>query len=126
MSHFTTIETQIQDIGALSDACEEMGLELVGNTIARGYGDNNIKADYVIRLKGPYDIALNHEQNGRFSLTTDWWHGHVKAEVGENFSRLRQLYAVHKTCREAGKRGFTARRVNLRDGRVKVTIGGRL
>ncbi len=69
MSHFTTIKTQIKDIDALRSAVQEMGLSLLQKTTARGYYENNIKGDYVIRLKGPYDVAVNKEKEGTFDLT---------------------------------------------------------
>ncbi len=96
MSHFTTIKTQIKDIEALRSAVNELGLKLIPNTTARGYISNKTKGDYVIRLKGPYDIAVNQQPDGTFGLTTDWWDGHVEKEVGGNFGRLLQLYGVHK------------------------------
>lgn len=59
MSHFTTIETQLRDIDALRSALGELGVTLHEKATARGYANNTLKSDYVIRLKGPYDIALN-------------------------------------------------------------------
>lgn len=124
MSHFATVETQIRDAAALKTACAEMGLEVLENAVARGYGSNNIKGELVIRLKGPYDIALNRQPNGSFGLTTDWWGGHVETEVGKDYGRLLQLYAVHKAQIEARKKGLTIRRQALGDGSIKLVIGG--
>jgi hypothetical protein len=123
MSHFTTIETQIRDIAALRAACAELGVELTENAVARGYGSNAHKGEYVIRLKGPYDIAVN-QANGAFGLTTDWWDGHVEKEVGANYGRLLQLYGVHKARIEAQKKGYTTRRQTMADGAITLTIGG--
>src|SRR6266852_5622071 len=103
MSHFTTIKTQIKDIEALRSTCQEMGLTLLQNAEARGYYENKTKGDYVIRLKGPYDIALNKQPDGSFGLTADLWNGHVEQEVGPGYGKLLQLYAVHKAMREAHK-----------------------
>ena len=124
MSHFTTIETQIRDILALTEACLEMGLTLVGNAEARGYKANLHKGDYVIRLKGPYDIAVNRQANGSYGLTTDWWDGYVEKEVGKAYGRLLQLYGVHKASIEARRKGHTVRRHSMQDGAIKLTIGG--
>ena len=124
MSHFATIKTQIKDIDALQCACRELGLELLAKTRARGYGGNQRRGDYVIRLKGPFDIAVNHQKDGTFGLTTDWWAGHVEKEVGANYGRLLQLYGVHKARIEAQKKGYTVRRQTLGDGAIKLVIGG--
>ena len=124
MSHFTTIQTQIKDVTALRDACRELGVELIENAVARGYGSNNQKGEYVIKLRGPYDIAVNRQQDGTFGLTTDWWDDHVEKEVGANYGRLLQLYGVHKARIEAQRKGYTVRRQTLADGAIKLMIGG--
>ena len=124
MSHFTTIQTQVRDIAALRDACQELGLQVVEKADARGYAGNVLPGDYVVRLQGPYDIALNRQPDGTFGLTTDWWAGYVAKEVGPDYGRLLQLYGVHKAMREARKKGLTVRRQSISDGRIKLTIGG--
>src|SRR5229473_1206154 len=122
MSHFTTIKTQIKDIDALRSACTEMGLSLLQNKEARGYYENKIKGDYVVRLKGPYDIAVNKEPDGSFGLTADLWNGHVEQEVGQGYGKLLQLYGVHKAMREARNRGHLVRRSQQQDGAIKLVI----
>ena len=124
MSHFTTIKTEIKDIEALRAACQEMGLPLLQNTDARGYYQQTLKGEFVIRLKGPYDVALNRQPDQSYTLTADWWDGHVEREVGRNFGRLLQLYGVHKASREAKRRGLTVRRQPLENGAIKLFIGG--
>jgi Protein of unknown function (DUF1257) len=122
MSHFTTIKTQIKDIEALRSACQEMGLSLLQNAEARGYYENKIKGDYVIRLKGPYDIALNKQPDGSFGLTADLWQGHVENEVGQGYGKLLQLYGVHKAIREARKKGHLVSRSQQQNGAIKLSI----
>src|SRR5712691_2156315 len=122
MSHFTTIKTQVKDIEALRSACTEMGLALLQNAEARGYYQNKIKGDYVVHLKGPYDIAVNKEPGGSFGLTADLWQGHVEQEVGQNYGKLLQLYGVHKAIREARKKGHLVRRSQQQDGAIKLVI----
>ena len=124
MSHFTSIQTQIRDLAALADACKELKIELVHGGVARGYATNTRSGDAVIQLKGPYDIALNRQTDGTYGLTTDWWGGHVEKEVGTNFSKLIQLYGVHKAMREAKKKGYLASRKTLPNGAIKLIIGG--
>lgn len=124
MSHFATITTQIKDLAALTSACTELGLSVIANAKARGYAGNSIYGDHVIRLKGPYDIAVNKQPDGTFGLTTDWWDGHVAKEVGTNFGRLLQLYAIHKATAEARKRGHSVQRKAAHNGAIKLVIGG--
>jgi hypothetical protein len=122
MSHFTTIKTQIKDIDALQAACGELGVALVAHTSARGYLGNQIKGDYVIQLKGPYDIALNAQPDRSFGLTADLWQGHVEKEVGKDYGRLLQLYGVHKASLEARKKGHLVKRSQQKDGSIKLII----
>ncbi len=124
MSHFTTINTRIRDLDALADACRELGVELRGRGTARGYGSSTREGDAVIRLKGPYDIALKRMDEGTYELATDWWGGHVAREAGEKYGRLLQLYGVCKATREARRRGYGVVRRNLADGRIRLEIGG--
>ena len=129
MSHFTTIQTQIRDIDALRDACAELGLELLPNADARGFGQQRRHGEYVIRLKGPYDVAINHETaegdnkgKGSYGLTTDWWDGHVEREVGPKYGRLLQLYGVHKTMREARRQRYRVTRKLEQDGSIALSL----
>ena len=122
MSHFTTIKTQIKDVAALRAAVVELGLTLIPNAQARGYVTNTTKGEYVIRLKGPYDIAVNQEKDGTLGLTTDWWDGHVEKEVGPNFGRLLQLYGVHKASQAAKKKGLSVLRKQQPNGNIKLVL----
>ena len=124
MSHFTTITTQIKDIAAVRSACRELGVQVLENTTARGYHTNTMEGDYVIRLKGPYDVALKKQPDGTYGLTTDWWDGHVEKEVGKNFGKLLQLYGVYKATAEARKRGHMVQRKQQKDGAIRLIIGG--
>jgi hypothetical protein len=124
MSHFTTIKTQIKDIEALKSTCKELGLTVLQNAEARGYYTNTTKGDYVIRLKGPYDIALNKQPDSSFGITADLWEGEVEREVGKNYGKLMQLYAVHKATIEARKKGHLTRRSQQKDGSIKLVIAG--
>ena len=122
MSHFTDIDIEIRDIEALKAACAELGLAVAGNTTARGYGENLHRGEYVIRLRGPYDIAVTHGTDGCWTLTADLWAGHVEKEVGPKFGRLRQMYGVHRTLREAQRLGLRARRSVLQDGTIRLAL----
>ncbi len=124
MSHFTTIKTQIKDVEALRAATKELGLGLLQNATARGFADHQQRGDFVIQLKGPYDIAVHRQNDGAFGLTTDWWDGHVEREVGANFGRLLQLYGVHKATLEARKKGMAVLRRARTDGSIKLILMG--
>jgi Protein of unknown function (DUF1257) len=124
MSHFTEIKTQIKDIEALRQACQEMGLPLLQDAEARGYYENKTKGEYVIQLKGPYDVALNKQPDGTFGLTADLWQGHVEKEVGEKYGKLLQLYGVHKATIEARKKRISVLRRQQNNGSIKLVLMG--
>ena len=105
-------------------ACTELDLTLLQNADARGYYQSTTHGDYVIQLKGPYDIALNRQPDGTFGLTADLYAGHVENEVGPNYGRLLQLYGVHKATREARTKGLSVLRQNRKDGSVKLILMG--
>jgi hypothetical protein len=122
MSHFTTIKTQIKDLKALKAACAELGLKVVPHAKARGYLQNQIAGDYVIQLKGPFDIAVNQQKDGSFGFTADLWQGHVEKEAGKDYGKLLQLYGVHKAMLEARRKGHFVKRSQQADGAIKLTI----
>jgi hypothetical protein len=124
VSHFTTIKTQIKDIEALRGACKEMGLTVLEQSEARGYASNKIAGDYVIQLKGPYDVALQRQSDGAYGITSDLWQGHVESEVGKGYGKLLQLYAVHKATMEARKKGLGVLRRQKQDGSIKLVLLG--
>lgn len=124
MSHFVSITTQIKDIDALRSACTELGLSVLENEQARGYGGALVRGEFVIRLTGPYDITATRASDGSYALATDWWDGHVEKEVGPSFGRLLQLYAVHKATKEARQRGLSVQRKLRADGSIRLTLTG--
>ncbi len=125
MSHFVSIQTQIKDIEALRSACAELSLGFEKDAQARGIGTQQ-HGDYVIRLKGPCDVAVVRQEKGTHGLAADWWDGAVEKEVGKNFGRLLQLYAVHKAGHEARKRGLNVQRRSLSNGTIKLVLTGAL
>ncbi|WP_342479819.1 DUF1257 domain-containing protein [Paenibacillus sp. FSL L8-0340] len=122
MSHFTTLQTTIKNIEAVRMACRELGLELVQEGQARGYGGRTINGDYVIKCKGPYDVVLNKQQDGHYGIITDWYQGHVAKEIGEGGGRLLQTYGVVLATMEARKLGYSVSRQSMPDGSVKVVL----
>lgn len=124
MSHFTTIKTQIKDIHALRSACQELKLELLPDAEARGYNGALQRGKFIIRLKGPYDVALHRQPDGSYGLTTDWWDGHVEKEVGQDYGKLLQLYGVHKATIEARKKGLSVLRRQQTNGSIKLILMG--
>lgn len=123
MSHFTEVKTTIKNIQSLKMACKDMGLELIENGTARGYAGQTVKADYVVKLKGLYDVALNKAADGSYTITTDWWQGHVAKEIGQNGGKLIQHVGVNAAILAARKQGHTVNKKVMQDGSIKVVVG---
>jgi len=101
MINFTTIETPIRDIIALVYACVGLDINLVPDAWCRGHGGSVRSAEYVIRLRGPHDIAVDPlSEGGGYVLTTDLRDGHVAREVGVGCRDLLEAYAFHRTRRQ--------------------------
>jgi len=99
-------------------------LTLLQNAEARGYYENKTKGAYVVKLKGPFDIALNKQPDGTFGLTADLWQGHVEKEVGQGYGKLLQLCGVHKATIEARKKGLSVLRRQQQNGSIKLVLMG--
>jgi hypothetical protein len=125
MSHTSNLKTQITDIKALEMACKELGLTLIKNGVCRGYNGNTITGDYVIKLKGPYDVALDLQSDNTYLLRTDWWAGHVAKEIGENAGRLLMEYGIAKATLTARKMGHMVSRKKLPNGNVTLVVNVR-
>lgn len=124
MSHFLQVKTQINDLGALHDAADELGLGFQEHTAVRGYYGTGDQCDVVLKLKGPYDVGFNKQEDGTYQMVCDWWSGHVEKEIGKNGGKLLQSYAYHKIAREAGQHGYTCQNTMEKDGKLKVKISG--
>jgi hypothetical protein len=130
MSHFTTVETKINDLVCLKRALEDLGLvyeEGTQNQLAtvRGWRGATSQADMSIKASASYDIGLRQNTDGTYALNADWWgieeETQEKQEVLQQ--RILQRYAFHKAKNEAEKQGFTIDEEGVEaDGTIKMTV----
>jgi len=146
MSHTTTIDGVVfSSIEALKAAVKELNSKgvacsLVQNEVPRAYYANQAgleKADYVLKLPAAqYDVGfyMNKEKGG-YEARTDLFMGSVAGVLGVQASpgetamqaalgKLNQTYAIHAATRKAIQQGYTVRRVDAKDGGVRLVIGG--
>lgn len=130
MSHFTEVKTEIRDIEALKNALNAMDLRLEHNTRCRYYSGAPIR-DNVVKLPGPYDMALEKDSNGAYNISADFYRGHVEKTIGKNGSILLNNYSIEKLRIEAKKMGckvYNSDRNKLKvinpkeQGKLEVTI----
>ena len=111
MSHFTTVETQMNDLECILEALDDLGYEYTHaeeGVNVRGYAQQLEKADIAIKVSGKYDVGIKIGVNGA-ELLADWWG--VEATRGlteEQFvNQVQQRYAYHKVLKEVQKKGYT-------------------
>ena len=125
MSHWAKVTTEIKDITVLREALQQLDpeIQLLEGGTARGH-ENRGDMDYVIRLRGQYDIGLKQGVgfNAPHELHFDSYGGHIDREVGANCTRLLQAYAEVKITKEARRKGLSVQRTTSDDGKIRLTV----
>jgi hypothetical protein len=130
VSHFTTVETKINDLVALKEALDELDYAYDEATQqqlvkVRGWRGTTQEADLSIHLKG-YDIGVQQNADGTYRLVADWWA--IEEETNQKAEQLQQVliktYAKHKVKREVAAQGFTLEEEQVdADGTVRLVVG---
>jgi hypothetical protein len=130
VSHFTNVETKINDLAALKSALQELGLELEEGTEnqlvkVRGWKGSTLAAEAKIKASKSYDIGLQLTEQGTYKLVADWWG--IEEETQEESAKLQQrilqTYAKHKVKAEVAKQGFTLDEEAVEaDGTIKLSV----
>jgi hypothetical protein len=130
LSHFTTVETKINDLVCLKRALEDLGLlfeEATEYQLAsvKGWRGATQQADLSIHVTSQYDIGVRQNADGTYALSADWWgieeETQQKAEPLQQ--RIIQRYAFHKAKQEAEKQGFAIDEQSVEaDGTIKLTV----
>ncbi len=130
MSHFTQVETKINDLVALKAAIEDLQMGFIeaeqGQVVkVRGWKGSTLTADASIKATKSYDIGLQQTSDGTYKLVADWWgieeETNEKAEVIQQ--KILQRYAYHKVKNEVQKQGFTLdEEAVAEDGTIKLGV----
>ena len=130
MSHFTNVETQINDLVALKEALSELEMEFEEATEnqlvkVRGWKGSTLNAEAKIKGSKTYDIGLQLTENGTYKLVADWWG--IEEETNQTQEQITQKivrrYAYHKVKSEVAKQGFTLDEEEVEaDGTVKLGV----
>ena len=130
MSHFTQVETKINDLVALKAALEELGLAFEEATAdqlvkVRGWKGSTLTAEAKIKASKSYDIGLQLSEEGTYKLVADWWgiEEETNEEAAKIQQRLLQCYAKHKVKAEVAKQGFTLDEEQVEaDGTIRLSV----
>jgi hypothetical protein len=130
VSHFTQVETKINDLVALETALEELGLQLeqaTGDQLVkvRGWKGSTLTAEGKIKASKSYDIGLQLSEDGTYKLVADWWG--IEEETNEEAAKIQQriihCYAKHKVKAEVAKQGFTLDEEQVEaDGTIRLSV----
>jgi hypothetical protein len=130
VSHFTQVETRINDLVALKAALAELKLEFEEATGSqtvkvRGWKGSTLDAEARIKATNSYDIGLQLTEEGTYKLVADWWG--IEEETNEEAAKLQQrivqCYAKHKVKAEVAKQGFTLDEEQVEaDGTIRLSV----
>ena len=130
MSHFTQVETRINDLVALKAALAELGMEFEEATATqlvkvRGWKGSTLSAEARIKASKSYDIGLQLTEEGTYKLVADWWgiEEETNEEAAKIQQRLLQCYAKHKVKAEVARQGFELDAEEIQaDGTIKLSV----
>ena len=117
MSHLSKIEIQINDLQALKQACQVMGLEFAENQRQFKWYNGLSPCDHVIRVPGAsYELGII--RNGKnYELQGDFWNaGGLVNRLGPNGNLLKQHYSMERVKNEARKKRYSIREQPIQNG----------
>lgn len=127
MSHFTAVETQMNDLLCLIQAIEDLGYEYVHDeqgVNVRGYNQQMEKALVSVKVSGKYDVGIKQGVKG-FEMVADWWGVEATRGVTEQefVNQIQQRYAFHKVVKEVKKKGYTLDMDEVKQGQtISLTV----
>ncbi len=127
MSHFTKVQTRINDLACLKKALDQLGWKWqhdeAGVTV-RGWRGATMKAEMSIDM-GKYDVAVVKAENGSYELVADWWgiettRGITEQEVAKE---INGKYAYQRVVAAVADAGYTIdENAVQKDGSVKLSV----
>jgi hypothetical protein len=130
VSHFTQVETKINDLVALKAALVELNMEFEEATEnqlvkVRGWKGSTLNAEAKIKASKSYDIGLQLTEEGTYKLVADWWG--IEEETNQTQEQIMQKvtvrYAYHKVKNEVVKQGFSLDEESVEaDGTIKLGV----
>ncbi len=115
MSHFTTVQTKINNLNRLELVLKELGFAYTRakeheTCHVKGYLGQTTEAQLVIHSSKTYEIGVNIDATtGNATFVADWEFVEMTAGYNqEEFTRkVVQRYAYHTVKEEVTKRGYT-------------------
>jgi hypothetical protein len=131
MSHFTTVQTKINNLSRLELVLKELGFAFSKSTAeqqvhVKGYLGQTTEAALVIHASKTYDIGVNVDaETGNVTFVADWEFVEMTAGYNQDeFTRkVVQRYAYHTVKEEVTKRGYTLEEEKVDEkNQIHVTV----
>jgi hypothetical protein len=117
MSHLSKIEIQINDMQALKQACQVMGLEFAENHRQFKWYNGFSPCEHVIRVPGAsYELGVI--RNGQtYELQCDFWStGGLQDRLGHNGNLLKKHYSLERVKNEARNKRYHIKEQPIQNG----------
>ena len=125
MSHFSTVKTELRQLGPLMTALEDLGYSPEqGERQIRGYRGQTVQADISVEVQEGGDIGFRwNVQSGVYELVTDLDLWKQKIPVERFLTRLTQRYALNTVLSASLQEGFQVeKQINLQDGGIELVV----
>ena len=127
MSHFTKVQTKINDLVSLMKALDQLGWKYTHNeqgVTVRGYRGQTTKAEICIDM-GKYDIGVVKAEDGTYELVADWWGVETTKGLKEEevVKEVNAKYAYQRVVAAVEEQGYTidTNKVSA-DGTIKLNV----
>ncbi|MBT9555316.1 MAG: DUF1257 domain-containing protein [Myxococcales bacterium] len=114
MSHFTAVETKINDLICLKRALADLQIQFTEalaeeQVFVKGYQGQTTGAKMAIHISKSYDIGVKVDAKGNVQFVADWWGVETTRGWAEEefIKKVTRRYSYHKVMQEVNKRGYT-------------------
>ena len=125
MSHFSTVKTELRQLGPLMTALQDLGYSPEqGERQVRGYRGQTVQADISVVVQEGGDIGFRwNAQSGVYELVTDLDLWKQQIPVERFLTRLTQRYALNTVLSASLQEGFQVeKQINLQDGGIELVV----
>lgn len=125
MSHFSTVKTELRQLGPLMTALQDLGYSPEqGERQVRGYRGQTVQADISVEVQEGGDIGFRwNAQSGVYELVTDLDLWKQQIPVERFLTRLTQRYALNTVLSASLQEGFQVeKQINLQDGGIELVV----
>lgn len=125
MSHFSTVKTELRQLGPLMNALQDLGYSPEqGERQVRGYRGQTVQADISVVVQEGGDIGFRwNAQSGVYELVTDLDLWKQQIPVERFLTRLTQRYALNTVLSASLQEGFQVeKQINLQDGGIELVV----